>query len=459
MQLIVLGMHRSGTSAVTRVLNMMGAYFGPEGAFTDTGFGEYNEKGFWERKDVRELNQQILDGLKCDWDRVAKFDLDRLPRMVKLTFERRAKLLVLNLDAHRPWVVKDPRMCLCFGLWRPLLELPVIVYVVRNPIQIAQSLERRNQFPLQLGLALWEKYNLAALASSAQLPHVVVSHEDLMRDPAATVQKLHEDLTRLDVAPLRLPSDSEIRSFIDPKLQHASGDEALFRETANPEQIALFESLRDGSAFQQSKLPELSSEARDTLQAHETSSEKEPPDAAPDANGPEEDDRATVADVAEIREVTAVLEKAVTQIDEYFDQRIDRMEKSLGEARDREKEEFADLRDNVARNSEGQEAILAQLAAAEAKHLERIEKLEKHLQEATAQNASALEELRSGITDIKGAIASGDKRFAKGIFSSEYRRIRKERKAYKRLKIRIDDLESLLGKLYGGIDDQPPGQK
>ena len=54
MQLIVLGMHRSGTSVLARLLNLMGAYFGPEGS--STGANEENHKGFWERRDVRNLN-------------------------------------------------------------------------------------------------------------------------------------------------------------------------------------------------------------------------------------------------------------------------------------------------------------------------------------------------------------------------------------------------------------------
>lgn len=51
MQLVILGMHRSGTSGVTRLLNMAGAYFGPPGIATDAN--EENPKGFWERRDVR----------------------------------------------------------------------------------------------------------------------------------------------------------------------------------------------------------------------------------------------------------------------------------------------------------------------------------------------------------------------------------------------------------------------
>jgi len=58
MQILVLGMHRSGTSMVTRLINMMGAYFGPEnsvGEITDD-----NSKGFWERPEIFKLNESLL---------------------------------------------------------------------------------------------------------------------------------------------------------------------------------------------------------------------------------------------------------------------------------------------------------------------------------------------------------------------------------------------------------------
>ena len=58
MQLIILGMHRSGTSMVTRLVNMMGAYFGPEGV--SLGANDENPKGFWERRDVLDLDEALL---------------------------------------------------------------------------------------------------------------------------------------------------------------------------------------------------------------------------------------------------------------------------------------------------------------------------------------------------------------------------------------------------------------
>src|SRR5690606_8625418 len=123
MQLIVLGMHRSGTSMQTRLLNLAGAYFGPEGS--NTGANEENPKGFWERRDVRALNDDLLHSAGCDWNCAASFHVDKIPPEVLTRFKRAAGRIILGMDAHRPWVLKEPRFCLLLPLWRPLLEHPV----------------------------------------------------------------------------------------------------------------------------------------------------------------------------------------------------------------------------------------------------------------------------------------------------------------------------------------------
>ena len=87
MQLIVLGMHRSGTSAVTRLLNMAGAYFGPEGSATEAN--EENPKGFWERKDVRRVCDGLLKDAGFDWWRLGSFEMRGDPRRGAGTAPRR----------------------------------------------------------------------------------------------------------------------------------------------------------------------------------------------------------------------------------------------------------------------------------------------------------------------------------------------------------------------------------
>src|SRR3982751_6814815 len=110
MQLIVTGMHRSGTSVLARLLNLMGVYFGTEGK--STGANKENPKGFWERRDVRTLNDDLLFSIGCDWNRISTLDLSRVSPAMQRDFDARAFRIVLDLDAHRPWLLKEPRLCL-----------------------------------------------------------------------------------------------------------------------------------------------------------------------------------------------------------------------------------------------------------------------------------------------------------------------------------------------------------
>ncbi|MBP6242559.1 MAG: hypothetical protein KA361_00105 [Chromatiaceae bacterium] len=241
MQLIVLGMHRSGTSAVTRLINLMGGYFGPEGI--SVGANIENPKGFWERRDVLDLDIDLLAAAQADWFRVGHFSLDAIPATALSHFHDKAREILLDLDAHRPWVLKEPRMCLLFPLWRELLEAPICIYVHRQPIQIAQSLQTRNGFPLEFGLALWERYTLDALRGAAGLPVILVKHEEIMRNPVAETQKLLEKLQSSGVSGLRLPSDKEILGFIDPALHRQTGGIDLENSYINVRQRALAETL------------------------------------------------------------------------------------------------------------------------------------------------------------------------------------------------------------------------
>ena len=268
MQLIVLGMHRSGTSAVARLLNMMGAYFAPpELVMPPT---EYNEKGYWERWDVFQVHEEMLHELGMAWDRVGRFDVRRLaePEFVK-KFRPRVEKILLDLDAKRPWFVKDPRLNLFLPFWRPLLEVPACIHVYRSPIQVAQSLRKREGFSLHLVLALWEQYSLLGLVHSAGLPSLWVSYHDLMAQPVETTHRLHALLRELDVQGLRLPSEKEIRAFIEPRLYHQTGDQTLQNGYANAPQRELDRAFSDGSVLSWKRIPMLSAGAVEILQEHD----------------------------------------------------------------------------------------------------------------------------------------------------------------------------------------------
>ena len=242
MQIFVLGMHRSGTSAIARILNLMGVYFG--GEHVGTGRSDENAKGFWERRDVRDLNDDILFNSRCDWDCVTNFDLDTVPVESTSAYASAAAEIVLNMDAHRPWFVKEPRLCLLFPVWRQALENPCCIHVLRNPLEVAHSLRTRNGIPIRAGVALWEIYNLRALNGSAGLPRVLVPFDDLMANASALVERLHAALAERGGFGLRVPSSNELSRFLDAELYRHRKTERSLRSVATAHQLKLYEALR-----------------------------------------------------------------------------------------------------------------------------------------------------------------------------------------------------------------------
>ena len=196
MQILVLGMHRTGTSMVARLLNMMGFYFAQEEA--EMPAHPSNPKGFWERKDVNELCIRLLASANCDWHRISSFSIDNVPNEALEEFRAKARQIILRLDAHRPWFLKDPRLCVLAPLWLELLEVPVCLFVHRSPLEVARSLEKRDGFPLFWAF-LWERYNTAALNATRRHPRIQTNHADLMTDPVGTVRQLQEKLEGLGV--------------------------------------------------------------------------------------------------------------------------------------------------------------------------------------------------------------------------------------------------------------------
>ncbi len=180
-----------------------------------------NPKGYWERKDICAVHDDMLDALGLSWHNLADFSSARLQEEVLLDFQPRLQKIISNLDSQRPWMAKDPRFCLFLPLWQAFLEVPVYIYVYRHPLEIAHSLQSREEksaalsgsalyplhaagyapklvrFPLSLGLALWEKYTLDSIQHvQAKSPCIWISYHELMANPIETVQQLLASLLR-----------------------------------------------------------------------------------------------------------------------------------------------------------------------------------------------------------------------------------------------------------------------
>ena len=267
MQIFVLGMHRSGTSVVTRLINLMGGYFGPESA--GTGANAENPKGFWERRDVRDENDAVLWSSGADWWKVADFSLERVPVDAQKRFSRNVPKIIRHLDTHRPWVVKEPRFCLLFPMWRRHVETPVCVLVHRPPIQVAHSLQQRSGFPLAFGVALWERYLIDGLTASSGLPRIIVSYQRIIDDPVDETNRLFQKLTDIGVGGLHRLSETEIMSFVSTDHFHHQQQENKESGLLSPVQRELASAMASGRALDFVDVPVLSAPAGNILRLYE----------------------------------------------------------------------------------------------------------------------------------------------------------------------------------------------
>ena len=193
---VVLGMHRSGTSAVTRAVNLLGV---PLGRSDDIYSAEDNPSGHWESRTLCALNDVILHTF-------GGFDMAMPPmpgswlRSVRAEHLRGVMRAAFD-DVYRGerWLWKDPRICLTLPLWREVLDDFCVVYVVRDAGPVIRSLHRRGGFPRFYCYALWEDYNRRAVAASAGLPLVKVDFDAVLQDPLGQVEQLAEGLSSLGV--------------------------------------------------------------------------------------------------------------------------------------------------------------------------------------------------------------------------------------------------------------------
>src|SRR6185369_10575255 len=181
----VLGAHRSGTSTVTRGLNLLGAYLGEEKDLMKPL--PENPEGFWERLDVYYLQNRLLAMMKRDWDSTAPLpeNWHKLDEIRPLKDEL-VELVKENFSGRPLWLWKDPRTCLLLPLWKDVLsELGIdlkVVFVVRNPLDVARSLEKRNGFTTDKGLGIWFNHTITALKGIEGLETIFLSYDRFMDD-------------------------------------------------------------------------------------------------------------------------------------------------------------------------------------------------------------------------------------------------------------------------------------
>ncbi len=243
MIVIVIGMHRSGTSAVAGILHLNGIAMGSEKTFKPKPLPQ-NPKGFYENYDFRKINDQILKQVGY---KVKSFDTD-IPfvHASDRTVTKMGKLTEKQVFENTDWGWKDPRTCLTLSEWltlfeeKGLLEETKVVFTTRSASAVAESLRKRNELHIDNGLMLWRLYHERALEALEQfpVPRFHFSYENLLNDSHSVCSRLFQFLGKSF-------ETSMVGRFIDPDLNRS---ELSAKVKLSGEMTALSEKLHSLSS-------------------------------------------------------------------------------------------------------------------------------------------------------------------------------------------------------------------
>jgi len=193
---VVLGMGRSGTSAVTRAFHFSGYFVGAQAELMPAD--ESNPTGHFEHWDIYRANEQALARLDGAWFEVPAGVERHAGDPTYVAPLRDALSSLLAAAGEAPLVLKDPRIGMLLALWWPLIEeLLHPVLVVRDPVEVALSLERRDLTALPVGMAMWEVYVTSVLAGLKDKRTTVIPYRDILEVPGLAPRLVAEASTML----------------------------------------------------------------------------------------------------------------------------------------------------------------------------------------------------------------------------------------------------------------------
>lgn len=237
---MVLGMHRSGTSLTAHFIHSMGFHVSPNQLRTDS----FNAKGYWEDRDVVETNALLLRTLGGSWRQpvLAAAEQDWIIRQNLRLLQFKIGGIMRKYPSEGGWVIKDPRLSLTLPYWLPFMQDPRFVMCVRNPVAVAQSLVRRNGMPLAEGLRLWHQYTWQPPKHTRGYPTAIVHYEQYFQDRSRhNAKKLANFLGLTD-------PDLPATSPVEHRLRHNVPENSTVSEAEVGDTIQRFyAALRDGS--------------------------------------------------------------------------------------------------------------------------------------------------------------------------------------------------------------------
>ena len=223
--IVVVGMHRSGTSALARGLKELGVELGD--ALIPAQFD--NPKGFYEDRDIVDFNDRLLAALGSRYDSLAPIpDAAFLLPAIDSFRTEAVTLLGQKMASVSVFGIKDPRTCLLLTFWIPVfqsLDLRVgYVIAVRNPLSVARSLEVRNQFLFEKSILLWLRHTILAVEGTHGKARLLVDYDGLMDSPGSELRRIASALGLVAPDSNTLAESPYITEFLTQELRHSRFD-------------------------------------------------------------------------------------------------------------------------------------------------------------------------------------------------------------------------------------------
>ncbi len=203
--IIILGMHRSGTSCLAGSLEQAGLCLGDNVCQQL----ETNKKGTRENFDICRLNESILNFNDASW-RIPPKDISWTDQHIQ-----EAKKIIRSIQSScevSPWGFKDPRTIITFPFWQSILSQYYLVGAIRNPLSVAKSLNARDSsFSIEEGMELWYFYNTKILSMLEKNPFPVISFDSNQNDYNKKLAKLCNQMS-LNSSPENEYYDGNLKS-------------------------------------------------------------------------------------------------------------------------------------------------------------------------------------------------------------------------------------------------------
>jgi hypothetical protein len=191
--ILVLGMHRSGTSAIGGVISALGVA-GPK---TLMDPNRYNLRGHFESAPLTAAHDELLASAGSRWDDWRQFNPQWIRSEAAAPHRQKIKALLIEEFGDELLIfIKDPRICrfvpFTLSILAELNVSPMAILPVRNPLEVACSLKRRDKFAPSTSILLWLRHVLDAEFHSRHMPRYFLPYESFLTNWRYYVDKAAE---------------------------------------------------------------------------------------------------------------------------------------------------------------------------------------------------------------------------------------------------------------------------